>query len=114
MAVMKSLILLLLVAVSLEAQSLPEAARKERERQAHLKATVVFTGEKPSPATTSAAPATATEPAAAKPAESAKPAATAAASPNATAAKPSAKPEDRAKKYAEELARLKGRVVELQ
>src|SRR5437867_22987 len=100
---MKSLILLLFVAISVQAQSLPEAARKERERQANQKPKVVFTGEKARETT----PATVEQPAAATPApttpaaksvEAAKPA------PATPAKAPASKPsDDAAKKYAEEI-----------
>ncbi len=120
--VMKSLILLLFVAISVQAQSLPDAARKERQRQANLKPTTVFTGEKPkdttpAPATdAAAAPAkpgeSTTESAAAKPADASKPA------PPSPAVKPPAASaklaDDAVKKYAEEVTRLKTKIVELQ
>jgi uncharacterized phage infection (PIP) family protein YhgE len=44
---MKPLVVILLLAISVQAQSLADAARKERERQAHLKPSVVMTGEGP-------------------------------------------------------------------
>ena len=103
---MKSLILLLFVAISVQAQSLPEAARKERQRQANQKPKVVFTGEKVRETT----PAATEQPAATvKPAEPSKPAPVPATKP--PAPKPS---DDAAKKYAEEMTRLKSKIVELQ
>jgi hypothetical protein len=42
---MKPLVVILLLAISVQAQSLADAARKERERQAHLKPSVVMKAE---------------------------------------------------------------------
>ena len=42
---MKPLILMLLFAIAVEAQSLPEVARKERERQAKVKSVHVYSNE---------------------------------------------------------------------
>jgi hypothetical protein len=47
-ALMKTLIVVLLIAVSVQAQSLAEAARKERERQSKLRPTRVITSVGPS------------------------------------------------------------------
>jgi hypothetical protein len=104
---MKSLILLLFVAMYSQAQSLPELARRERQRQAGQAPTVVFTADKAKGNETPAAPAGPPVPAAAESID--KPADPAVAAP--AAAKPV---DDRMKKYADELARLKARIVELQ
>src|SRR5262245_11518771 len=45
MRLMKPLILMLLLAVSVEAQSLPEVARKERARKANVKSVHVFNND---------------------------------------------------------------------
>jgi len=51
MEAMKAFLVILLVAVSVHAQSLADAARKERERRAHLKSAQVIQAEgAPSPA----------------------------------------------------------------
>ena len=115
----KPLILLLLFAISAKAQSLPEVARQERERKANLKPTRALTTD-----TTKSQPAeaiaptpdkavdtnskTATTTAGAKSAEPPKAAATASTSPSGPVES------EAAKKYAEELARLRTRVVQLQ
>jgi hypothetical protein len=94
---MKSFILLLFVAIYSHAQSLPEMARRERQRQAAQTPKVVFTGDKAK--------------------ESGSPAAAAGHQAPATAAaadKPASPVEERMKKYADELARLKAKIVELQ
>jgi hypothetical protein len=119
MELMKPLILMLLLAVSVEAQSLPEVARKERERQAKTKSIHVFTNEDAKAAPTrpeSTAPAgrlVSAEGTPAKPAET--PAAPA------TAPAPEPKPaqivivpgNDRVRRYNEDLARLRVRLVQL-
>ena len=105
---------MLLVAVSLEAQSLPEAARKERARQAGQSAKRVLSGDKAKESTTTpekppAAAGTPAPAAVAKPAEASK--APAAAAPKPAPPKPA---EDPVKKYAEEVAKLRSKVVQLQ
>jgi len=96
MAPMKPLILLLLFAISVEAQSLPEIARKERERQAKAKSVQVFTNDEAKTAPS-------------RPAEAAPPQ-------QSTQAKPAeivVAPNPRLKKYNDDLARLKAKVVQL-
>jgi hypothetical protein len=109
---MKPLILMLLFAVSVKAQSLPEVARKERERQAKVTSVHVFTNED-----AKAAP---TRP------ESTTPAGrlvSAQGTPAAPATEPAPEPKpaqivivpgnDRVRRYNEDLARLRARVVQL-
>jgi hypothetical protein len=117
---MKPLILVLLIATSVSAQSLPEMARQERERKANLKAVRALTADNTQPASSEAttekpAETKAPEPAGAKPSETPKttssPAATATPSTPVPAKNPT---EEAAKMYAEELARLRTKVVELQ
>ena len=106
MATMKPLILLLLFAVSVEAQTLPEIARKERERQAKVKSVHVFTNDD-----AKTAPSRPAEAATPQQGTQAKPAETPAA-----AAKPAeivVVPNPRVRKYNEDLARLRARVVQL-
>jgi 3-oxoacyl-ACP reductase-like protein len=106
---MKPLILMLLFVIAVEAQSLPEVAQKERVRQAKVKSVHVYTNEdaKTAPtrpeSTTAAAPAQATAPSApaAAPAPAAKP------------AEIVIVPNDRVRKYNEDLARLRARAVQL-
>jgi hypothetical protein len=114
---MKPLILMLLLAVSVEAQSLPEVARKERARKANAKSVHVFTNEdakgaptRPESKTPAAGRVVSAEGTPAKPAEAA--AAKPAPEPKATQIV-SAPANDRVKRYNEDLARLKARVVQL-
>ena len=66
--VMKPLIVILLLAISVQAQSIADAARKERERQANLRPAKVFKStENPAPAATPAAPVKVETPAAPDP-----------------------------------------------
>ena len=103
------MILILLVAIAVKGQptqSLADAARKERERRAAIsKVPVITTEEARGPASAaSSAPAPA----------SSSPAAPAASTPAVSAA-PVPKPADEAlKKYNDEVAKLKARIVQLQ
>ena len=109
---------MLLFAVSVEAQSLPEFARKERARKANVKSVRVLTNDDAKGAPTrpeSKTPAgrvVSAEGTAPKPAEPAAP--TTAPAPGPKAAQTVIVPaDDRVKKYNEELARLKSRAVQL-
>jgi hypothetical protein len=116
---MKPLILLLLFAISAGAQSLPEVARQERERKANLKPTRVLTTDTsnsqppeppPAPVPDKAADANSKTAPAAAGTKSPEPPKTAAIVTSSSAPAES----EAAKKYAEELARLRARVVLLQ
>src|SRR5262245_61391850 len=116
---MKPLILMLLFTVSVSAQSLTDVARRERERKAALKPVHTLTTETPkpqsnhTPAPTEKTPETKAEQPEQTP-KSAEPAKTASA-PTAPAAPAQATAKDEAaKKYAEELAALRAKVVQLQ
>lgn len=115
---MKPLILILLVGVWVQAQTIADFARQERERQARLQSTRVVTTEDiksadltPAPAATTGAPAEkAPEAQAAVPAPATK--APAGAAP-ATTATESAKP-DPVKEWNEEMARVRAQIRQLQ
>src|SRR5262245_31485979 len=117
MRLMKPLILMLLLALSVAAQSLPEVARKERERQAKTTSVRVFTNDDAKaaptrPESTSPTGRLVSAQGQAKPAE--------------TPAEPDIAPaeskppqivivpaNDRVKRYNEDLARLRARAVQL-
>ncbi len=112
MRTMKPLILLLLLGVSVQAQTIADAARKERARQAHIRSAQVITGKgsERNTATPPSVPATAPRPPAptATPAVPAKPA---------VAPVPSPAPAlvaDPAAKWNAEVNRLRAKVQELQ
>jgi hypothetical protein len=110
---MKPLILLLVFAISAGAQSLPEVARQERERKANLKPPRVLTTDTAKSQAEEAQPAPAPEkPAGTNPA----PESTASKSPEPSKAAGTPIPveSEAARKYSEELARLRARVVLLQ
>ena len=119
---MKPLIFLLLLTVPLQAQTLADAAKKERARQASLRSKQVYEGKggqtvaaipaAPGTPATTAAPAAAAPGAAAPvapavPKETPKPAATAAPA-------PAPKPPDPAVKYAADQAKLRSKILELE
>jgi hypothetical protein len=125
---MKPLILMLLFAIAVEAQSIPEVARRERERQAKATSIRILTTEnaKPNapggmaatvvnPTAPAAAAPTPTAPAAAPQGTPATPAQppTASAPSAAAPAKPTAG-EEALQRYNEQLSRLRARVIELQ
>ena len=103
---------MLLFVISAQAQTIADVARKERERKAALKSTQVITNDSsklPSPR-----PVEPPTPAQAKPGQPEVSARVAAAA--ATAARPVSPPanEAAAKKYGEDLARLRSKLVQLQ
>jgi hypothetical protein len=122
---MKPLILVLLFAISAAAQSLPEVARQERERKANLKTSHVLTTDTVKGQLTNS-PATGEKPAETRPEQPATPAnAPEAAKPASASSAPATAPspaqteaknanDEAVKKYAEELSRLRARVVQLQ
>ena len=111
---------MLLLAISANAQSITDVARRERERKANAKPAAVLTTESarlpenPQPE----AKTSDTKPANAKPAasaEAAKPGAVSAPAEPAKTAEQTAKPEDEAlKRYNEELSKARALVIELQ
>ena len=111
---------MLLFAIAVEAQSLPEVARKERERQAKVKSVHLYTNDDAKAAPTRPESTTAQGTTEAKPSTTAAPAQATAPSAPAAAPAPAAKPaeivivpNDRVRKYNEDLARLRARVVQL-
>jgi len=98
---MKSFILLLFVAIYSQAQSLPELARRERQRQSAQSPAGVLTGDKADKTKDSGSPAAGT------------PAAPSAATAQAPAV-PAKPADERMKKYADDVARLKVKILELQ
>jgi hypothetical protein len=98
---MKPLILILLAAVSVEAQSIVEVARQERARQAQVQSRRVFTSEN-TRGTAVATPAKPATPAATQPA------------PTPNAAAPTTPAVDLAKKFADDVALLRTRIRGLQ
>lgn len=121
---MKSLIFLVLLAIPVQAQTLADAARKERERQARTRSVRIITTEDLKRGVTplAAAPSATTTETEAAPGEqvTAPPAATetapspAPAAPAAAAPAPVVPANDPAKKYNEEVARLRARLQQLQ
>ena len=114
--VMKPLIVILLLAIAAQAQTLADVARQERARRAQLKsAPVVVLESLPAPAPPSK-PGTAEEkPATDKPAPPTAPAAGApAAAPPAAPATPAPPVPDRVKEYDQQLEKLRRRIEELQ
>jgi TolA-binding protein len=91
---MRAFLVIVFVAMSVQAQSLADFARRERERQAHLKPTQVITGTGSGATAAPAAPAA--QSAAPKTAEAKKPAA------------------DPVKEYNEQLDRLRAKIRSLQ
>ena len=103
---------MLLFVISAEAQTIADVARKERERRATSKTTQVITNDSIKPSQdTPDEPAVPPRPAPGTPEVSARSAAAAA-----SVARPPAPPPGQAaaKKYAEDLAKLKAKVVQLQ
>src|SRR4051794_14512937 len=107
MGAMKPLILMFLFAVTVEAQSLPDVARQERERRAALKPVFVLTPDNLKESATSASTA-------ATPSEPRAATAPSAATTPAKPADDTAKKQDAAKKYAELLSTLRAKIVALQ
>jgi len=108
-----------LFAVAVEAQSLPDVARQERERRAALKPVFVLTPENLKESATPSSTAAPAETESKTPAEAArpddsKPAPAAAPSAQAKPADEAAKKEEAAKKYQELLSRLRAKIVLLQ
>ncbi len=99
---------MLLFAISVEAQTIADIARKERERKANLKSVRVITAED----VKSAVSTTPGTPEAAKPADAPKPASPPA--PAAPAPPAPSKSDAAAKKYADDLAKLRAKVIQLQ
>ncbi len=101
---------MLLFVISAEAQTLAQIARKERERRANLKSVQVITADNSQAPTPPASPGQPAKPADSRLAEGSK-----AATPPATSAGAAdAKSEAAGKKYAEELGKLRAKVVQLQ
>jgi hypothetical protein len=108
---MKPLILMLLFVISAGAQSLPEVARQERDRQARQKPVAIFISEKGSSTMMTpeqgGGPATAPAPGAASAPSTEKQTA-------APTVSPAAKAAEALRKYNDDLSKLRVKVVELQ
>ena len=113
---MKPLILMFLFAVAVEAQSLPDVARQERERRAGLKPVFVLTTENLKESATTSTTNNTPAPTApdAKPDEAKPATASSAQSDEAAKKAEAARKEDAARKYAELVSTLRVKIVALE